>query len=187
MSDNAQNWKSRLSFSAEDDLVFNAARLLLLLDELSELSEKGIDIERLSYYDFFAANPYVILSEDDPARLDFELEGFEPNKLEYSSSAQRFSSKRESIKQYLAVLLSRDLMDASNCEGKIVFKITESGKEVAKKINSMYALAYRKSVEFVIKRLKDLSDTKLWDFSRTWLEAKSFQIDLYETVGDQIE
>ncbi len=180
------DWKSRLTFTAEDDLVFNSARLLLLFDELSKLSKQGVDIERLSYYDFFAANPFVILSENDPSRLDFELEGFEPNKLEYTSSAQRYSSKRESIKHYLALLLAKGLIDVSNQEGKIIFVITERGSSTVNKINTIYAIAYRKSVGYIIKRLKDYSDKKLWECSRKWLEAKAFQIDLYGTIGENL-
>jgi len=179
------DWKKRLTFTPEDDLVFNSARLLLLFDELATVCKKGIDIERLSYYDFFAANPYVILANDDPSRLDFELEGFEPNKLEYSSSAQRYNSKRESMKHYLALLLAKGLIDVTNEEGKIVFSITERGSSVANQIKTLYAIAYRKSVGYVIRQLKDYSDTKLWKVSRIWLEAKAFQIDLYNLGGDQ--
>jgi hypothetical protein len=185
---NEPDWIKRITFSAEDDMVFNSARLLLLFQELSKVSEKGIDTERLSYYDFFAANPFVILSdEDNSARLDFELEGFAPNKLEYSSSAQRYSSKRESMKHYLAILLCKGLICVTNEDAKLQFKVTDKGLSVANQIHTMYALAYRKSVRYVIKRLKDYSDTKLWECSRKWLEAKAFQIDLYNTVGEQNE
>jgi hypothetical protein len=175
------DWIRKVTYSAEDDLVFNSARILLLFQELSKQSDKGIDVERLTYYDFFSANPFVILSEDEAsARLDFELEGFVPNKLEYSSSAQRYSSKRESMKHYLAMLLCRGLICVSNEDAKIKFKITEKGLSIADQIHTMYALAYRKSVRYVIKRLKDYSDTRLWESSRKWLEAKAFQIDLYD-------
>jgi hypothetical protein len=186
MEPNESNWIKRITFSPEDDMLFNSARLLLLFQELSKVSNKGTDVERLSYYDFFAANPFVILSdEDDSARLDFELEGFVPNKLEYSSSAQRYSSKRESMKHYLAILLCKGLICATNEDSKIKFKVTDKGLSIADQIHTLYALAYRKSVRYVIKRLKDHSDTKLWECSRKWLEAKAFQIDLYSTTGEQ--
>lgn len=182
------DWIKKVTFSAEDDLVFNSARLLLLFEELSKQSDKGIDIEKLTYYDFFAANPFVILSDDDSsARLDFELEGFVPNKLDYSSAAQRYSSKRESMKHYLAVLLCRGLICVTNEDAKIQFKVTEKGLSVVGQIHTMYSLAYRKSVRYVIKRLKDYSDTRLWESSRKWLEAKAFQIDLYDMTGQQNE
>jgi hypothetical protein len=172
-------------FSPEDVTLFNSARLLILFEVFENLStKKGIDLERLSYYDFFAANPFLIIAEDDPMRLDLEIAGFEISTVGYISSPQRFRTKRSRLKQYLSLLLSKNLIEVSNVEGKILYSITPLGIETASKIESMYAFAYRKSVEYIIKRLEKYSDKKLWENSSKWLEAKSFQVDLYDMIGD---
>lgn len=182
------DWKSKITFSPEDAIVFNSSRLLLLLDVLNDLGvKKGVDLERLSYYDFFAANPFLIIGKDDPCRLELEIEGFEPNKLEYLSSDQRYRTKRTLIKQYLSLLLSKGLIKILNMDGKILYEITPLGIEISSKINSMYAIAYKKSVTCVVKMLKGYSDTRLWEKASKWLEAKSFQVDLYDMVDDRHE
>jgi hypothetical protein len=182
------DWKSKITFSPEDAIVFNSSRLLLLLDVLNDLGvKKGVDLERLSYYDFFAANPFLIIGKDDPCRLELEIEGFEPNKLEYLSSDQRYRTKRTLIKQYLSLLLSKGLIKILNMDGKILYEITPLGIEISSKINSMYAIAYKKSVTCVVKMLKGYSDAQLWEKASEWLEAKSFQVDLYDMVDDRHE
>jgi hypothetical protein len=173
----------RLIFAPEDAVVFNSSRLLLLFEVLSELrSKNGLDLERLCYYDFFSANPFLIITEDDPLHLEIEVEGFEPNKLEYISTAQRYSTKRASIKEYLALLLAKGLISVANKNGKLLYEITPLGIEISKQINTIYALAYRKSVSCIIKKLKDYSDKQLGEKASDWLEAKSFQVDLYDMV-----
>jgi hypothetical protein len=182
------DWKSKIIFSPEDATVFNSSRLLLLLDVLNDLGvKKGVDLERLSYYDFFAANPFLIIGKDDPCRLELEIEGFEPNKLEYMSSDQRYRTKRTLIKQYLSLLLSKGLTKVLNMDGKILYEITPLGIEISSRINSMYAIAYKKSVTCVVKMLKGYSDAQLWEKASEWLEAKSFQVDLYDMVDDRHE
>ena len=177
--------ESKIAFSPEDDAIFNSSRLLLFFEVLHKMKpDRGADLERVCYYDFFAANPFLIVSEGDPFRLELELEGFEPNKLEYLSTAQRFRTKRASIKQYLSLLLSKGLISIENLDGKILYKITQRGIGAANRINSLYAIAYRKSVSGVIKKFRDYSDKQLWEEASLLLEAKSFQVDLYDMVGE---
>lgn len=179
------DWKSKIIFSPEDVTLFNSSRLLLLFEALTELGIKhGTGLERLCYYDFFAANPFLIVNREDPSWLELEIEGFESNKLEYVSTAQRYRTKRESIKQYLSLLLSKGLIKVKNQGGRILYEITSSGIEISNNMDSLYAMAYRKSAEIVVKKLKDFSDKKLWENASKWLEAKSFQVDLYDLVED---
>jgi hypothetical protein len=177
----------RLLFSVEDATTFNSARLLLLLEtlRLSEMTKDAIDLERLCYYDFFAANPFLILESDDPERLQLEVEGFEPDKLEYLTSRQRYRTKRLQIKQYLAVLASKGLITVENSDKKIVYGITYLGLEISSRMNSLYAAAYRKSVLFVVKRLKRFSDPQLNEQAIEWLQSKSFEFDLIEQNGSE--
>jgi hypothetical protein len=180
--------ESKIIFSPEDDVIFNSSRLLLFFEVSRNIKpDQGTDLERVAYYDFFAANPFLIVGKDDPLRLELELEGFEPNKLEYISTPQRFRTKRASLKQYLSMLLSKGLISIENSDGKILYRITQRGMDVAGKISSLYAIAYRKSVAFVLKKLKDYSDKRLWEEASLWLEAKSFQVDLYDMVENSDE
>ncbi|GAG51878.1 unnamed protein product, partial [marine sediment metagenome] len=88
MKPNESDWKSKLLFSPEDVTLFNSARLLILFEILENLGiKKGIDLERLSYYDFFAANPFLIITENDPLWLDLEIAGFETYTIGYISSS----------------------------------------------------------------------------------------------------
>ena len=177
-------WKSIILFSPEDVTLFNSARLLILFDELENLGIKGEDLERLSYYDFFAANPFLIITKDDPLWLDLEIAGFETYTVGYISSSQRYRTKRSRLKQYLSILLSKNLIEVSNVDKKILYRIAPTGIKTANQIKSMYAIAYRKSAKHIVKRLKGYSDKKLWEESSKWLEAKSFQVDLYDMVDD---
>lgn len=185
MKPNESDWKSRLLFSPEDITLFNSARLLILFEVLENLGIKGgVDLERLTYYDFFAANPFLVITEDDPLWLDLEIVGFETHTLGYISSSQRYRTKRSRLKQYLSLLLSKNLIEVSNVDKKILHRVTLTGIEAASQIKSMYAIAYRKSVKHIINRLKRYSDKKLWEKSSKWLEAKSFQVDLYDMLDD---
>lgn len=182
---NESDWKSKILFSPEDVTLFNSARLLILFDELENLGIKGEDLERLSYYDFFAANPFLIITKDDPLWLDLEIAGFETYTVGYISSSQRYRTKRSRLKQYLSILLSKNLIEVSNVDKKILYRITPTGIKTANQIKSMYAIAYQKSAKHIVKRLKGYSDKKLGEESIKWLEAKSFQIvDLYDMVDD---
>lgn len=179
------DWKNKLIFSPEDAILFNSSRLLLLFKTLTEFKGMpSIGLERLSYYDFFSANPFLIVTKDDPTWVELEIEGFEPNKLEYVSTPQRFRTKRESMRQYLSLLLSKGLIKVNNQSGEILYSITSKGIETAERINSLYAMAYRKSAYIVINKLKDFSDKKLWENAAEWLEAKSFRVDLYDMVEE---
>src|SRR5260221_228319 len=74
---------------------FRQARLLLLLDEARRLPNgRRLDIERISYYVFFAAHPFLVASIDDSDRRNLALAGFDYHNLSYQSSGQRFANNR---------------------------------------------------------------------------------------------
>ena len=175
------NLRSRIKFSAEDEDLFNSARLLLLFKILDKMEvRKGINIERIGYYDFFSAQPFLIFGEDDKeTRLDLIYYGFESKTISYGSSSQRFENRREKLKQYLAGLIVRDLITIENIDGELVYSITETGKIVANMFNTFYDAAYQKSARLVIEKLKNLSNKKISMNAREWLKAEPFIIDLY--------
>jgi hypothetical protein len=89
---------------------FRLARLALLLELAPQLpNHKPLDIERLGYYDFFAANPFLIVEVEDPLRRDLILAGFDSRNLSYQSSAQRFTSRRARLQHDLAMLVAPSL------------------------------------------------------------------------------
>lgn len=184
-NESAPGWKKKILFSPEDVTLFNSSRLLILFEAIKNNSiDSGIDIERISYYDFFSANPLIILSDTDSDKLELEYMGFASQSLDYASSSQQFRTKRAKIKQFLAYLMTKGLVEMKNKDGQIVFSITELGESMARKLDTLYANAYRKSVNIIIKRLHRLTDKRLWQEANKWLEAKHFQIDLLDSFGD---
>jgi hypothetical protein len=174
--------ESRLRFSAEDEDVFNSARLLLLFDALDERGKKdGINIERVGYYDFFSAQPFLVfVKEENDAKLELLFHGFESTTIGYISSSQRFTNRREKLKHYLAALLMRDLITVNNVDGQFLYSITGTGKNVASQFKSLYTKAYRMSAGIIINKLSKMSEKKLAENAREWLRAEPFIIDLYD-------
>lgn len=173
--------KINFKFSAEDEVLFNSARLLVLFETLSKLGfSDGIDLERTGYYDFFSAQPFLVFNDDVEIKLELLYCGFESSTIGYISSSQRFTSRRQKNKHYLAALIMRDLISVRNLNGKFLYSITEKGKTAALNFKSLYVQAYRKSAEIIIKKFGKMSDTKLAINAREWLKAESFMIDLYD-------
>lgn len=182
----SSNFTHQLFFNPEDITMFNSARLLLLFEKLNNIGfSKPIDMERLSLFDFFSANPFLILDKNDPSWIELESIGFETLTIDYMSSSQRFRTKRSKLKSHLAFLYMKGLI-SNDKESRTLqlYSITEEGMRVASNFRTIYANNYRRSVEIVVKKLKGMSDTKLWKNSNVWLEARSFQIDLYDITGN---
>lgn len=96
MADDAtgvERFPDALPLRPDDLLAFRLGRLVLLLDTVPGLpSAKPFDIERISFYDFFADNPFLIFGRDTPEHETLVIAGFDSRNLSYQSSAQRFSS-----------------------------------------------------------------------------------------------
>src|SRR6185503_6646919 len=114
--------------------LFRAGRLLLLLEVLHEIDERGKpDIERLSIYDFFSDNPHLALSgdQDHADRTRLALIGFSREDLSYQSSGHRFSSRRARMEHDLARLVSLGAAEAVVVLGHVTYRINEAGREAA--------------------------------------------------------
>src|SRR5689334_7835200 len=96
MAEPSHQEASSLRLHRPDDLLlFRVARLMLLLDVAATLNlRKPVDIERLGLYDFFAANPFLVVGEDDAARQEVSLAGFSSYDLSYQSSGHRYANRR---------------------------------------------------------------------------------------------
>ena len=73
MSADLSDWQKKMIFTAEDATVFNSTRILLLLDTISD--SEHLDLERLGYYDFFSANPFLMIPEGTSEHPSLELAG----------------------------------------------------------------------------------------------------------------
>lgn len=175
-----------LPLRPDDLLSFRLGRLLLLLDTVPGLpSPKPMDIERISFYDFFADNPFLVFGRDTDQHETLVLAGFDSRSLSYQSSAQRFSSRRERLQHDLAALLAYGLVSARAEARRVAYGLTESGRQRARELRSLYAQAYRRSADLVIRELNRLSDRALQQRTRVWLQADDLLIDLFEPAAQR--
>lgn len=157
---------------------------MLLLHTVPWLpAHKPMDIERISLYDFFSDNPFLVFDRETPQHETLVLAGFDSRNLSYQSSAQRFSSRRERLQHDLAMLLAYGLLEARPEGRRVAYQLTEKGHARAGELNSLYAQAYRRSAEVVGRELNRLSDTALQTQTRGWLQADALMIDLFEPAS----
>ncbi|MEV0929117.1 ABC-three component system middle component 2 [Streptomyces phaeochromogenes] len=166
------------AFRPEDDTAFRLAQLLLLL-EVIHTNGWSAGLDRLGMLDFFAANPFLIVNEDDPAYKRLVLAGFAAKPITYASPGQRFATRRSRIQHDLSLLVSYELAKVEVSEGFRTFVITPKGISVSLELKSLYADSYRSSAEIIGSRLHRLSDKKLQENCRSWLRADPALLDLY--------
>jgi hypothetical protein len=177
-----------LPLRPDDLLAFRLGRLILLLDVVPGLpSRKPLDVERISLYDFFADNPFLVFGRETDEHQTLVLAGFDSRNLSYQSSAQRFSSRRERLQHDLATLVAYGLASATTEARRVVYGLTPTGQEHAASLRSLYAQAYRSSAELVGRALNKLSDRALQERTREWLRADELLIDLFEPVPAEFE
>lgn len=166
----------------EDHDVFRLSQLTLLLSVANQLEKPIATVERLGYYDFFSANPFVVIGQaskrDDEDRLSLKLAGFVEDQLSYASTGQRWVSRRRRLQHDLALLLSYGLITL----GDGAFHLTDTGAEVAGRLSTVYADAYRVSAEVVVRRLSRLSDKALQQAVQGWLGSTWLSLDLLDNV-----
>lgn len=166
-----------VSISApEDHMRFRLAQLVLLLVEIAPADAKGLDLERIGYYDFFAANPFAMIEQTnvrDRARL--HRASFDESQLSYASTGSRFANRRQRLQHDLAFLVAYGLVTPRSGG----YGSTERGAHVAETFTALYADQYRESVRVVHHHLKRLSDSQLAASARNWLRTPSLVLDLY--------
>lgn len=157
----------------EDHLLLRLAQLLLLLDELDD---RGVGLERLGYYDFFAANPFTVFSRNDVRiRAELHSAGFDERQLSYASAGPRFANRRHRLQHDVSILLAYGLVSL----GGDGYVLTPVGRTLARQLLSLYASQYRVAVRFVQARFKRLSDAALTQQARTMLRHPALLLDLY--------
>jgi hypothetical protein len=164
----------------EDLDAFRQARILLLMERLVSLQpDAALDIERLAYYDFFVANPFLLpLTEGAAATLG--LAGFIKANLSYQSASQRFANNRARMQFDLATLVARGLLVSEVVGKRVAYRPIPSGIGVAANFRSLYAMGYRRSAEIILQVIRKLSDTRLRAAAKEWLKADALMVDLYD-------
>ena len=168
----------------EDRVIFRLAQLTLLLEIASRNDVRVPTVDRLGFYDFFSANPFVVASgatdRDAEDRLTLRLAGFSSQQLSYAATGQRFASRRRRLQHDLSLLLAYGIVRISDSG----YDLTELGGELASKLTSTYADGYRESARLVLNRLKRLSDTQLIRQVQDWLGQSWLVIDVLDDVAE---
>lgn len=171
-------------FNPEDSSTFRLARLLLLL-HVAHISGRQVQsIDRLGYYEFFADNPFLVITEggrrDEADGAALRAAGFSSVQLSYASSGHRFASRRRRLQHDLAQLIAYGLVELSG-DGYVV---TDAGVGLAQCLNSVYADAYRVSATLVLARLGGKSNKGLDASAEEWLGHSSLLIDILDDIRD---
>ncbi|WP_234439303.1 MULTISPECIES: ABC-three component system middle component 2 [Streptomyces] len=131
----------------------------------------GASLERIGYYDFLSANPFLVIrSEDREANL-LRLAGFDPQVLSYASSSQRFTSRRERIQHDLALLIAYGCCEVHNHKGALAYTISPRGHELGAQFTATYAASFSTAASIVVRRLHRLSDKALREQTARWLRS----------------
>lgn len=170
------------TYELDGQVSFRAAQLLLGFSIAARLSVEMPTTDRVATYDFFTANPFAVLSSDEPVdrrdSLRLELVGYTRGQLSYASLGHRFVSRRERIRADLSYLVARGLVAI----GDESFAITKAGERVAEQLESAYADAYRLAAEIVLVRLNRLNDRELREASARWAGTHWLMLDLFDDV-----
>jgi hypothetical protein len=153
----------------EDEVPFRLAQLLLLLDAVGDTNAGGASLERIGYYDFLSANPFLVIPAEGREASILRLAGFDPQVLAYASSSQRFTSRRERIQHDLALLVAYGCCQVHNRDGALAYSITPAGQELGREFTATYATSFRTAAGLVVRRLRKLSDKGLREQTAQWL------------------
>lgn len=169
-------WSTVQSRAPEEHTSFRMAQLVILLGEIAPASGRTIDLETLGYYDFFAANPFVIVDREDARdRARLHQAAFDERQLTYASSGSRFANRRKRLQHDFALLVAYGLAER-RADG---YAQTERGAEFVTRLTALYVDQYRESVNVVHARLKSLSAPALARQAREWLSTPSLVLDMY--------
>lgn len=173
---------SPVPWQPEDHDVFRLAQLTLLLSVAAKLDKQVSTVDRLGYYDFFSANPFVVVGgssrQDQRDRLALTLAGFVQRQLSYASTGQRWISRRRRLQHDLSILVSLGIVSMRGS----AFVLTGAGLDLANGLTSVYADSFRASAEIVVRRLSRLSDKALVEASQDWIGSTWLSVDLLADV-----
>lgn len=167
-----------------NEVNFRLGQLVLLLEQARLLNRRISSIDRLGYYDFFSANPFIVTSDEYPSRerdrVKLMQAGFLEGQLSYGQAGQRYVSRRERLRADIAVLLSWGLVDLDP-RG---YALTDRGESIANSLSTVYADQYREAAAIVIRRLGTLTDSRLRSTVQGWLGETWLLIDFLGDVDE---
>jgi hypothetical protein len=156
--------------------AFRRGQLLVMLGQF----EGPVELDRIGYIEFFAANPYLVLRKDSPERTSLLLAGFNPKALSYQATTERYANRRTRLRSDLGALVAWKYARTSTVDGLIACELTSEGHEEADKLITLYADAYRLSVSLIRKEIKGLSNRALALKVQGWLRIDDLRIDLLD-------
>jgi hypothetical protein len=175
---------SPLTLVPEESLQFRLGQLTLLLGMARATDRNILTIDRLAYFDFLAANPYLMLDGEDARTLEDRHRvrgmGFSPRQLSYNAVGQRFVSRRERLKHDLALLIAYGIATLTPSG----YDLTPRGVELEEQMNTVYAHSYRESAAIVFRRLGKATEPKLKKMMQDWLGESWLLLDLLADVVD---
>lgn len=163
--------------------TFRMGQLLLLLNTAESVNVKITSLDRLAYFDFFAANPFIAINssnerKDSREELTLRLAGFTSGQIDYGSIGPRFITRRARIKYDLISLLARGLAEISDNE----YKISARGAEISDSLNSLYAESYRTAAGIVLSRYGRMTDLKIQKIVESAIGVNWLTIDFLDGV-----
>ena len=180
----ARGLSSAIPTAPEDREVFRLAQLTLLMEVAQAQRIPVHTVDRLGLYDFFSANPFMVVSgeegRDAEDRLALRLAGFSNRQLSYASTGQRFASRRRRLQHDLSLLLAYGLVAI----GQRGYVLTAAGRTVAESLACVYADAYREAARVVLRRIGRLSDRRLTQQAADWLGRSWLLIDLFDDITE---
>jgi hypothetical protein len=183
-SESVHGLSSAVPGAPEDREVFRLAQLTLLLEVAEDHRIPVRTVDRLGFYDFFSANPFIVITgeenRDVADRLALRLAGFSDRQLSYASTGQRFASRRRRLQHDLSLLLAYGLVAI----GGGGYVLTPLGRTVAAGLTSIYADGYREAAGVVLRRLGRLSDRRLAQSAAAWLGRSWLLIDFLEDIAE---
>ena len=174
----------RASAAPEEHTVFRLAQLTILLGEIAPSDQRPVDLERVGYYDFFAANPFAIVQEGDAVeRARLHRAAFDERQLTYASTGTRFANRRRRLQHDLALLVAYGLAQPQGSG----YVQTAAGAELVGSLSALYVDQYKESTRIVHGRLRRLSDAQLAESARRWLKEPSLILDLYGSTEEPLQ
>jgi hypothetical protein len=167
-----------ISIRSDDVTEFRLGQLLLLLETSYELNYQ-LNLERLGIFDFLAANPFLVVGEEEPEYRRLLLAGFSAKPLAYASPGHRFVTRRSRLQHDLAYLVAYGMCDVSAVGGERRYLLTELGIRSSRQLIALYAQAYRDAATMILRRIGKFSDSKLRQQLSAWLKTDPVLLDLF--------
>jgi hypothetical protein len=104
---------------------------------------------------------------------------FNPSALTYQSAPERFANRRSRLRTDLSALTAWGYAQVEVDDGRIVVGLTELGRRHAAELTSLYADAYRASID-LIRHLFRQSDRALARRASEWLAGTDQRIDILD-------